>query len=297
MPGISRISRSALSDDLPRYGNWQTVSLLGQGRWARVYRARPREAPDSAPADYAVKVAEPEDPSDRTLARQMLIRETQVGRAVSHPHLTCILASHLNQPPYYLVMPYMAGESVQSVVRRSGTLPVPCALRIARQCAAAADALHRHGWLHGDIKPGNIHVADDGHVTLLDLGLARQTGSANQPERRPLAGTLAYLAPETFGSVTEAGPASDVYSLGATLYRMLAPRLPFVFDTAAEVAEAHQQLTPPDPRRFNPRLDPAVVQLVLRMLAKPPGQRPRVDALISQLVALEIATFAQRFAA
>jgi eukaryotic-like serine/threonine-protein kinase len=213
---------------------------------------------------------------------------------VSHPHLACILASHLTQAPYYVVMPYMAGCTVESAIRRTVILPIPYALWIVRQCAAAASALHRHGWLHGDIKPSNIHVARDGHVTLLDLGLARRAGSADRADHQPLAGTLAYMAPEALGSVVEIGPGSDVYSLGATLYRMLTSRPPFVCDTAAELADAHLQLAPPDPRRFNPRLSAAVVHLILRMLAKQPAQRPAIDALIRESVALEIATFDQR---
>ena len=297
MPEISRCPSIARDASLPCVGNWQTVSILGRGRWSRVYRARPRDASPDAPADYAIKLADPADPADDDTARELLLREAILGRAVSHPHLICILSSHLNVAPYYLVMPYLEGSTLETLMEPSGPLPTPLALWIIRQAAEASRTLHSHGWLHGDVKPSNLFVTSDGHVTLLDLGLARRIGSPEPRDSWSLGGTLAYLPPEAFSSVIELGPPADVYALGVTLYQMLTARLPFEAEQPSELAEAHLHQVPEDPRQFNSRLSREVAQLVANLLAKQPDRRPVIEQLIKDLIQLEIATFDQRFAA
>ena len=296
MPELTRTSSTARVASLPCIGNWCAVSLLGQGRWSRVYRARPREAAADAPADYAIKLVAPVDLEDTETARQLLMREVLLARAVSHAHLISVLSSHLNEAPYYLVMPYLDGSTVEQRIERPDSMPIPLALWVARQTAEALQALHRQGWLHGDIKPSNLFVTDEGHVTLLDLGLARSFGGG-QTKPWLLAGTLAYLPPEAFASIVELQPAADVYALGVTLYRMLTGRLPFDIQQPSELAEAHLYSIPPDPRQFNPRLPQPVVQCVAAMLAKQPDRRPMTDQLIRELTRLEIITFAERTAA
>lgn len=296
MPEPTRTSSTARVASLPDVGNWHAVSLLGQGRWSQVYRARPREAAADAPADYAIKLAAPVVGEDIDTARRLLMREALLAQAVSHKHLTSVLSSRLNQAPYYLVMPYLEGSTLEQLLKRHGMIATPLALWIARQTAEAATALHRHGWLHGDIKPSNLFIADEGHAILLDLGLARSFGDG-QIGPWPLAGTLAYLPPEAYASIVDLQPASDVYALGITLYRMLTGRLPFEVRQPAELAEAHLHDTPPDPRQFHPRLAMPVVQLVSAMLAKQPHRRPSMEALIRELNRLEILTFPRRNAA
>lgn len=296
MPEPTRTSSTARSASLPHVGNWQFVSLLGQGRWCRVYRARPRDAAADAPADYAIKLAAPVGDDQLDTARRLLMREALLAQSVSHEHVISVLSSRLNQAPYYLVMPYLEGSTLEQLLKRHGIIATPLALWIARQTAEAVAALHRHGWLHGDIKPCNLFIADEGHVILLDLGLARSFGEG-QTTPWPLAGTLAYLAPEAYTSVVDLQPASDVYALGVTLYRMLTGRLPFEVRQAAELAEAHLHDIPPDPRQFHPRLAGSVVRLVLAMLAKQPYRRPSTEALVRELNRLEILTFPGRRAA
>ena len=192
-------------------------------------------------------------------------------------------------------MPFAAGVTLQAVLTAEAPLPLPHALWIARQVAEALQALHEHGWLHGDVKPANILVAPDGHVTLLDLSLAARIDEANA--EGPLAGTLAYAPPEMFGTVTQRGPASDFYSLGVTLYQMLTGTLPFPADSAAALAQAHLHEPPPDPRLGNPRVTNRVVRLLKKLLAKPADQRPAGAALVAWLADLEIDTFSERSAA
>lgn len=278
-------------------GNWQILQLLGEGPWSHVYQAKPAGSDPKAHPDYAIKVARQDGDTDDSTAIRLIRREASVGRAVVHPHLTCVLSSHVTLSPHYVVMPYLAGVTLEATLDEVGIVLTPHALWIVRQTAQAIQALHEHGWLHSDVKPHNIFVSQEGHVTLLDLGLARRIGHAECAGDGPLAGTMAYAAPEAFSSIEEVGPPSDIYSLGVTLFRMLTGTLPFATGTAPDLAAAHLRSDPPDPRRLNPLLPTRVVRLIRRMLAKQPSRRPRAAELVAWLADLEIDTLDERFAA
>ena len=277
-------------------GSWQLSELLGEGRWSRVYRARPRGLPPDAPADYAVKLVRA-DPVGCDGGVQRLQREALVAREVAHPNLTCILSAHLNRPPYYHVMPCLSGATAQAALEAVPQIPAPHALWIARQAAEALGALHQRGWLHSDIKPGNLFVARDGHTTVLDLGLARRLESAECRAARVVAGTLAYAAPESFEPLAELGPAADVYSLGVALYHLLTGRLPFAAATPSALIAAHLHEVQPDPRELIPHLPDRVARLLRRMLDKVAARRPPTVVLAARLADLEIDTFLARWAA
>lgn len=280
---------------LPAIGNWQLVEVLGQGRWCKVYRARPLASIPDGPADYAVKLAKQSAAGD-PLAIRLLQREALVAADVSHPHLTSILSARVRRPPHYLVMPYLIGQTLETLLARQTRLPAAQAVGIALQTAQAMLALHQQGWVHSDIKPGNILVGVTGHVTLLDLGLARKSGRGGG-DGSALVGTLAYTAPESFSSLVELGPAMDIYSLGVTLYRMVTGVLPFPQTDLAALAAAHLHHLPPSPRLVNPALDARLANLLGEMLEKRPDRRIPGDELLAALTALEIAPADQRVAA
>jgi len=271
---------------LPAVGNWQLAELLGEGRWCQVYRARPASRGAGEPADYAVKLVKPAADPD-TLGIRLLQREATVAREVAHPNLTSILSARLRRTPCYVVMPYLEGQPLDATLARKQRLTSGDAIRVARQAAEAMTALHAEGWVHSDVKPDNIFVSSTGHVTLLDLGLARRIGRPGGAEGAALAGTLAYSAPESFTSLAELGPALDAYSLGVTLYRMVTGVLPFPQTDPAALAAAQLHLTPPNPRLFNPALDDAVVQILDAMLDKRPERRPVLGGLVAWLDELD----------
>jgi serine/threonine-protein kinase len=287
-------TRSLGQEDLPeRMGSWELVRWAGAGSLAEIYQARPVGSPADPPA-YAVKRLRPEW-RQKPEAVALFRREAMVGRQVSHPHLVPILAAYTAQPPYYLVMPWLTGCTLADRLAACGGFDLPEVLWIARQVGEALEALWSAGWMHGDVKPGNIHLSAEGHVTLLDLGFARHQQETGSAVDRCVLGTVNYLAPETIVSALRCDIRSDIYSLGVMLFEMLAGRLPFTGPTLAELAAQHRQDRAPELRRLAPQLPAGVIRLVREMLCKEPLRRPQTPReLIERLAALEIATFSER---
>jgi len=275
-------------------GAWQLLQLIGQGQWTNVYRGQPKGDGGRDAADYAIKVLKPQFQDD-PLAIEMLRREALVTSKVRHVHLTSVLSHHTNAPPYYLVSPYLVGVSLRAALRQSRQLAAPHAFWIARQTAEALVTLHSHGWRHADIKPENILVGPNGHTTLLDLGLAERIQDADCGDA--IKGSPAYWSPESCCDELLCGPASDIYSLGVTLYESLTGRCPFERESPAAMATAHRDDTPADPRLLAPQLGARALRLLRAMLAKRPEDRPTARQLIDRLVDLEIDTLQERIPA
>ena len=222
-------------------------------------------------------------------------RQATVSKEVFHPHLVSILATGLRRPPYYVVMPWLAGCTMEDRLVLGRRVDLPHLLWIIRQVAEALEALHTAGWMHGDVKPSNIFVSASGHATLLDVGFARRVARIGSAVARPVTGTAHYMAPELITSAPRADIRSDIYSLGVVLFRSLAGRVPFDGNSLAEVTSQHLRARAPDLRHQVPRLPSGLVHLVREMLAKEPLRRPRAPReLIERLVTLEIATFSAR---
>jgi serine/threonine-protein kinase len=276
-------------------GPWQLVKLLGEGNLTRVYQSRPADAPSSQPAAYVVKLLRKEwwrDPQAIEVQR----REAWVGSQVSHPNLVPVLSASVKEPPFYIVMPKLDGASLAQILTEQGRLDVPVALWIARQTADALAALFdATGMIHSDVKPANLLVSPTGHATLFDFGFAQAPSEGWHWSQRPIAGTLAYIAPEMVTSALAADPRADVYSLGVTLYEMLAGRRPFESDDPGELAMLQRETKPVDVRQHRPEIPEAVAQLIASMLAKDPLRRPDTARELAQrLVRLEIDSFALR---
>ncbi len=288
-------SSSRRPDLVGRIGPWQLVRLLHESDLARVYLARPADAPESQLANYVVKVLRNpwwRDPQ----AIEMQRRAAWLGRKVSHPHLLPVLSANVRQPPFYLVSPLIEGHSLAAILKQAAPLPLSLTLWIARQVAEALAALHETtGMLHADVKPANIVVSTDGHATLIDLGFAHAPAESRHWSSRPVVGTLSYIAPESVTSSLASEVRSDLYSLGVTLYEMIAHTLPFVANSPDELVRAHRASKPRCIRHHVPRLPKAVASLVHRLLAKDPLRRPdSATAVAEELMRLEVESFNAR---
>jgi serine/threonine-protein kinase len=288
---------------LGRLGPWQLVRLLAESNFTRVYQARPlgdatEDANDRGarrPAAYVIKLLRKEWWREAQ-AIEMQRRESWVGSKVSHPNLLPVLSASVGEPPFYIVMPKLDGAPLAQLIARQAPLAVPLALWIARQVAEGLDALFdATGMIHADVKPANIFVSPTGHATLLDFGFAQTPAEASRWATRPLAGTLAYIAPEMVTSAFAAGPRSDIYSLGVTLYEMLSGRRPLDSEDPGELATMHREAKPTNLNSLRPNMPQPVAELVHSMLAKDALRRPAsARELGSRLVRLEIDCFSMR---
>lgn len=267
---------------------WEFVEQIGEGHWAKVYSAR---QPGRAGADYAVKVSHPRQPGVA-----MLQREALIGSTVSHSHLAPVLSWQLRNQPF-IVMPRIEGGTLRALLQHrrreygcliGGAKFLPQSVWIARQVACALYALHGAGWLHGDVKPENVLLSPSGHATLIDLGLARKLGSWECQGGEVLAGTFAYVAPESFLPAATLSGESDVYSLGAFLYELLTGQPMFEETDPTRLALRHLRDAPADVREAGLDVPPALACLVMRMLAKEPLRRPATPEVVRQLTRQEI---------
>jgi serine/threonine-protein kinase len=275
---------------VPSIPGYELFACLGGGAITSVYSARTT----SADAACAIKLLR-SDWEDQPVGIKLLQREARAGLTVRHPHLVPLREVHVTRPPYFLVMDLLPGESLRRRLRRDYALDVPAALWIARQIAEALAALHRRGFLHGDVKPDNVRLAADGRAILLDLGFARRPGeNATLLDRGYVLGTVDYLAHELCGPEPCDDVRSDVYSLGVMLYEMLAGRLPFAAGTVAQTLHRHRM---DEPAELRERTDAGLAELVRRMLMRDPEGRPTSDVLVQELIALEIAALGRRRAA
>jgi eukaryotic-like serine/threonine-protein kinase len=276
-----------------RINQWELVNFAASGSLCYVYRARPQT---NAPRDaaYAVKQLQPKWQKEPRAIR-LIQREAELGQAVSHPHLAPILSACTDQPPYYVVMPWLEGATLAQWLETGRVFSLPETLWIVRQTAEALDAVHRSGWIHGDVKPENIMLSAGGHATLFDLNFARRLKESGSAADRCVMGTFEYLAPEWLTSTLRADIRSDLYSLGAVLYRLLSGRLPLAAENMADLAARHLHDIPPDLRTLAPHVPEELSRLVHRLLAKDPLRRPQTPReLCEALMRWEVATFSER---
>lgn len=296
--GEQASSSSTLPEGLPQtLGRWLLVETEHSGTFAHVCQARPVYSTRNAEPAYAVKVLQQRWQHDRA-AVDCIRREALVGREVVHPNLVSVLSAHVIDAPHYIVMPWLEGATLRTRIDRGSQFALPVVLWVTRQVAQALDALHRAGWMHADVKPDNIFLSAEGHATLIDLGFARRVPEeAKAAADRYVLGTMEYMAPEMITSALRPDIRSDIYSLGVTAFQLLSGRLPFTSHNVADLARQHCRTEPPDLRTLVPTISLPVAQFVRQMLAKEMLRRPQTPAeLVSQLVKLEIETFAERFA-
>ncbi|MBI1917361.1 MAG: serine/threonine protein kinase [Planctomycetes bacterium] len=275
---------------IPRLPGYELFQYLGGGPLTAVYAGR-----DCATDELcAVKVLR-DDWEDQPTAVKLLQREARAGLKVRDPRLVRLLHAHVTRAPHFLVMELLPGESLRRRLQREYRLGLPDALWVARQTAEAVAALHRAGFLHGDVKPDNVRLVRDGAAVLIDLGFAHRPGeNAVFLREGYILGTPDYLAPELCLSRPEADLSSDLFSLGVMLFEMLTGQLPYPPGSLNQTFRRHGCDPPADIRRLAGPLPGSLVRLVERLLARRPEERPRAGAVVRQLIAQEIAALRRR---
>ncbi|MFE5890578.1 serine/threonine-protein kinase [Streptomyces sp. NPDC056462] len=191
-------------------------------------------------------------------------REARSAARITHPHVIVVHDVVDDEGLPCIVMEYIPSLTLGDVLKKQGTLPPGDAARIGRSMAAALRAAHDVGVLHRDVKPANVLLGNDGRIVLTDFGIAVESGSPSLTRTGELVGSIQYLAPERLRSgIAEPGPASDLWSLGATLYEAVEGRPPFGRDTAIETAYAIAADTY-DPPRNAEDLAPVIEGLLVK---------------------------------
>jgi len=258
---------------------------IGRGGMATVYLAEDRK--HARPV--AIKVLRPELAASMDAER--FVREIGIAARLAHPHIVPFIDSGEAAGFLYFVTPYVAGGSLRDRLKREGKLPLPDALRIAREAGAGLDFANRNGYVHRDVKPENILIAD-GLAVLSDFGIARACCGPTSGEAVPVTevglalGTPEYMSPEQAAGEPALDTPSDVYSLACVVYEMLAGEPPFR-TPSARTTMARQVTGAPRPlRALRPDAPAAVERALERALAKEPAERfPSVAEFVAALTA------------
>jgi serine/threonine protein kinase/Tol biopolymer transport system component len=256
-----------------KFAHFEVLAPLGAGGQGRVFRARDTELR----RDVALKVLAGE-PGDGAAVRQSLVREARRAASLSHPGICQVF--HIGDSSHgpFMVMELVDGQTLRDTLL-VGPLPVAQVCRIGAGIAHALDHAHAHGVVHRDLKSGNVMVTADGHVKVLDFGIAtlvpgRGHGSALTSNDgitvQGVAGTLPYMAPEVLRS-EGAGTATDIWALGVVLYEMTTGRLPFDRDRPADLLAS---ILRDPPARLPGECPPPLADVIARCLSKDPTGRP-----------------------
>jgi serine/threonine protein kinase len=258
-----------IEDEIGRLGPYRVLRVLGRGGMGIVYQA---EDPGLRRM-VAIKAMLPTIAASPS-AKQRFLVEARAAAAIKHIHIVTIFQIGEERGVPFLAMEFLEGESLEDRLLREATLPLAETLRIGREMAEGLAAAHALGLIHRDIKPGNTWLeGKQGHVKILDFGLARSTtDDAKLTQRGAIIGTPAYMAPEQ-GNADPLDPRCDLWSLGVVLYRMATGELPFKGGGPLSTLKAVAFNDPLAPARIKAQVPPGLSKLVMKLLKKDPAKR------------------------
>ncbi|MBL8762885.1 MAG: serine/threonine protein kinase [Phycisphaerae bacterium] len=257
------------SQQIPGY---KVLAKLGAGAMATVYKAKQL----SLDRLVAIKVL----PRKFSMNNQFIERFYAEGRAaaqLNHPNIVQAYDVGKAGEFHYFVMEYVEGRTVYDDIVKNKRFGEAEAIDLVTQVAEALQHAHERGLVHRDVKPKNIMLTSQGVAKLADMGLARAISDkeAAEAEQGKAFGTPYYISPEQIRGELEIGPATDIYSLGATLYHMVTGNVPFDGKNPSAVMHKHlkAELAPPD--HVNPKLSAGISEVIEMMMAKSPRERYR----------------------
>ena len=222
----------------------------------------------------AIKILRQDYSSDIAF-RQRFHHEAKAAANLSHPNIVTVYDFGLDQEQLYIVMEFVPGKDLKSLIKEHGLYSANDALPLLIQACAGIGYAHRSGLIHCDVKPQNFLVTPDGRLKVTDFGIARALATVPADEQNEIVwGSPQYFSPEQAAGGAPS-PASDVYSLGVIFYEMLTGRLPFISSDPLELARMHREVMPNPPHRYNPQIPPALEQIIMEVLSKEPAARYR----------------------
>lgn len=249
-------------------GRYEIKQQIARGGTAKVFLAQ-----DLRLLRYvAIKILFEELSVDSAFVERFR-REAQAAANLNHPNIVSVYDWGEAEGNYFIVMEYIDGRSLSSLLRSDGKISVDKAAQIGSSVASALFYAHRHGVIHRDIKPGNVLITEDGRVKVTDFGIARALGADESLTQTGLVmGTATYISPEQAQGLGADGR-SDIYSLGVVLYEMVTGHPPFTGDSPLSIALKHVNENPKPLTEIDPEIPKAFEAIVLKALSKDPNNR------------------------
>ncbi len=263
---------------------YEILGELGRGGMSRVYQARDRAFPDE---EVAIKTLL--TPAlGRSDDEERLMREVQICRKISHPHVVRVHDYGRFPGGIFVTMELLDGPGLDQMIKHEAPLPVARAREILKGIAAALSEAHRLKIIHRDLKPSNVILVDD-RVKVLDFGIARMgdaSSTSNLTRTGEVVGSPLFMAPEQIQGQPVAGTC-DLYALGVIAYTLLTGREPFLADNTTAIVLKHLHEPPPDARDQRPELPEEWAELITKLLAKNPADRYQsADELLEVLAGM-----------
>jgi serine/threonine-protein kinase len=249
---------------------YEVERSVGRGGMAEVFLAR--DVLLDRPV--VLKVLFPEFATDPSFVERFR-REAQAAANLSHPNIVAVYDWGTLNNTYFIAMEYVAGTTLADLLKEKGSLSPSQASDIALEVASALGFAHENGVVHRDIKPGNILISNSGQVKVADFGIARALGAAVEDgltQTGSVMGTATYLSPEQ-AQGAQPDPRSDLYSLGVTMYEMVAGKAPFVGDTPVAVTYQHVHAMPTPLHDLKADVSLDFEAIVAKCMAKSPKRR------------------------
>jgi serine/threonine-protein kinase len=226
-------------------------------------------------------------PHKQSLDFSELLREPRLLATLNHPNVVAILTAEREDGVFFIVMEYVPGQTLESIITTSGALDLPLALDYTCQMCNAVDHAHRQGVLHRDLRPSNVIVTDSGLAKVADFGTSRFLEIA--AHGTTVIGSPPYMAPEQFQG--KAVFSSDIYSLGVTMFQMLTGDLPYDTPSPADLARLARGDLTLSPRLKNPKIPKAISDIVLKAMAPDIASRyQRAADLLDDVLAARTTT-------
>jgi len=235
-------------------GKYRILSTIGSGGFGAVYLAEDTWMDKKV----ALKV-----PHKQTLDFGELLREARLLASLNHPNIVTILTAEKQDNVFFIVMEFVPGETLEHIIARESALDLPRALDYICQISNAVDHAHKQGVLHRDLRPSNVLVSESGLLKVADFGTSRFLEIA--AHGTTVIGSPPYMAPEQFRG--KAVFASDLYSLGVTMYQMLTGVLPYGTPSPADLDRLMRGELVTGPRLKNPKVPKAINDIVLKAMA------------------------------
>lgn len=243
-------------------GSYKVTDKIGEGGMGAVFKGIDL----MLEREVAIKMLRPELASQPQVVERFRSEAVTLAK-LNHPNIATLFSFLRQGEDFFMVMEFVRGETLDSLIRRSGAMPCDRAIALLCQALEGIDHAHRMGIIHRDIKPANMMLTETGTLKVMDFGIARVLGTSRMTKQGNIVGTIEYMSPEQVRGL-ETDARSDIYSLGILLYEMLTGRVPFASDSEYDLMKMQIEDAPEPPRGFSPLIPQPVEQAIMRSLAK-----------------------------